>query len=122
MSLSLAAVSSGDVAGHKGDPLFRPPQGQFGECVGETEGRTDIGPEIVETPAEVLDEGVPGDDHPRGSVTLQPSHRSKAGLETPVAGLERIVRMGLRAVEGRREQLFEDARVDPVPVGGDLGG
>jgi len=30
--------------------------------------------------------------------------------------------MGLRAVEGRREQLIEDARVDPVPVGDDFGG
>ena len=97
-------------------------EGQFGERVGETSRRSDIGPEVVETPAEVLDEGVPGDDHPRSSVTLQPSHRSEARLETPVVGLERIVRMGLRAVEGRREQLIEDSRVDPVPVGGHLGG
>jgi hypothetical protein len=29
--------------------------------------------------------------------------------------------MGLRPVEGRREQLIQDARVDPVPVGGHLG-
>jgi hypothetical protein len=65
---------------------------------------------------------VPADDHLRRSVTLQPSHRSEARLETPVVGLERIVRMGLRAVEGRREQLTQDSRVDPVPVGGDLGG
>ena len=89
---------------------------QFGERVGETSRRSDIRPEVVEAPAEVLDEGVPADDHPCSSVTLQPSHRSEAGLETPVVGLERIVRMGLRAVEGRREQLTQDARVDPVPV------
>ncbi len=95
---------------------------QFGERVGETSRRSDIRPEVVEAPAEVLDEGVPADDHPCSSVTLQPSHRSEAGLETPVVGLERIVRMGLRAVERRREQLIEDARVDPVPVCGDLGG
>ena len=85
-------------------------EGQFGERVGETSRRLDIGPEVVETPAEVLDEGVPADDHPRGSVTLQPSHRSEARLETPVVGLERIVRVGLRVVEGRREQLVKDAR------------
>ena len=97
-------------------------EGQFGERVGETSRRSDIGPEVVEAPAEVLDEGVPADDHPRSSVTLQPSHRSEARLETPVVGLQRIVRMGLRAVEGSREQLIQDARVDPVPVGGDLGG
>jgi hypothetical protein len=97
-------------------------EGQFSERVDETSRRSDIGPEVVEAPAEVLDEGVPADDHPRSSVTLQPSHRSKARLETPVVGLQRIVRMGLRAVEGRREQLIQDARVDAVPVGGDLGG
>jgi hypothetical protein len=49
-------------------------------------------------------------------VTLQPSHRSKARLERPVVGLERIVRMGLRAAEGRRERLIEDARARPVPA------
>src|SRR6266508_3794784 len=96
-------------------------EGQFGERVGETTRRSDIGPEVVEAPAEVLDEGVPGENHPRGSVTLQPLHRSKAGLETPVVSLERIVRAGLRVVEGRREQLTQDASVDPVPVGGHLG-
>ena len=97
-------------------------EGQFGERVGETSRRSDIGPEVVQAPAEVLDEGVPADDHPGCSVTLQPSHRSEARLETPVVGLQRIVRVGLRVVEGRREQLTQDARVDPVPVGGDLGG
>jgi hypothetical protein len=44
-------------------------------------------------------EGVPADDHRRSSVTLQPSDRSEARLEMPV--VERIARMGLRAVEGR---------------------
>jgi hypothetical protein len=39
-----------------------------------------------------------------------------------VVGLERVVGVGLRVVEGRREQLIKDARIDPVPVGGDLGG
>jgi hypothetical protein len=39
-----------------------------------------------------------------------------------VVGLERIVRVDLRVVEGRREQLIEDARVGSVPVAGDLGG
>ena len=36
-------------------------EGQFSERVGQTEGRTDIGPEIVEAPAEVLNEGDPAD-------------------------------------------------------------
>jgi hypothetical protein len=93
--------------------------GQFGERVRETSRRSTSGPEVVEAPAEVLHEGMPADDHPRSLVTFQPSHRSKARLETLLVGLQRIVRIGLRAVEGRREQLTQDARVDPVPVGGD---
>jgi hypothetical protein len=97
-------------------------EGQFGERVGETTRRSDIGPEVVEAPAKVLDEGVLCENHPRSSITLQPSHRSEARLETPVVGLERIVGVDLRVVEGGREQLIEDAWVDPVPVGGDLGG
>ncbi len=44
-------------------------EGQFGEGVGETEGRTHIGPEIVEAPAEVLDESMASDDHPGGTGT-----------------------------------------------------
>jgi hypothetical protein len=88
-------------------------EGQFGERVGETSRRSDIGPEVVEAPAKVLDEGVPADDHPGGSITLQPSHRSEARLERPVVGLERIVGVDLRVVEGGREQLIEDAWVDP---------
>jgi len=47
-------------------------EGQFGECIGETEGRTHICPEIVEAPAEVLDEGVRGDDDPGGTVRFSP--------------------------------------------------
>src|SRR6266540_4098565 len=53
-------------------------EGQFGEGIGETEGRTHIGPEIVEAPAEVLDESMASDDHPGGTVTLQPAHRAKS--------------------------------------------
>jgi hypothetical protein len=37
-------------------------EGQFGERVGKPGGRRHVGPEIVEAPAEVLDEGVAGDD------------------------------------------------------------
>src|SRR6266511_2506567 len=37
-------------------------EGQFGERVGETSRRSDIGPEVVEAPAEVLDEGVSSND------------------------------------------------------------
>ena len=82
-------------------------EGKFGERVSEARSWRRVGPELVEAPAEVLDEGKSGDDHPGGSVSLQSSHRSKPGLEASVVGLKRVVRMRLGAVEGRREQLLE---------------
>src|SRR2546427_7475108 len=94
--------------------------GQFGECVGESSGRRHVGAEIEEAAAEVLDEGMPGDDHFGRTVSLQPSHGSESGLEASVVGLQRVVRMDLRAMECGRQQLVEDAGVDAVPVGRDL--
>jgi hypothetical protein len=81
-----------------------------------------VGPEIVERPAEVLDEGMSGNDDPRGAVLLQPTHRSEACLQTTVVGLEPVVGMKIRAVEGRGERLVEHIRKDPVPIRGDLDG
>jgi len=95
-------------------------RGQFGERVGKPGGRRHVGPEIVEASAEVLDEGVRGEDERGSAVALQPSHRSKSGLQASVVGLERVVGVGLRVMEGRRQQLIEDPGIDPVPVGGDL--
>ena len=45
-------------------------EGQFSERVGKPGGRRHVGPEIVEAPAEVLDEGVRSDDDPGGAVAL----------------------------------------------------
>jgi hypothetical protein len=56
-------------------------KGQLGEGVGKPGGGRHVGPEIVETPAEVLNEGMAGDDDPGGTVSLQPSHRPEASLE-----------------------------------------
>src|SRR6266545_1115335 len=97
-------------------------EGQFGEPVGKPGERRHVGPEIVEAPAEVLDEGVRSDDDPGGTVSLQPSHRSEPGLQASVVSLDAVVRIHLRVMEGRRQQRIEDARVDPVPIGGDLDG
>jgi hypothetical protein len=69
-----------------------------------------------------LDEGMPGDDDPGGAISLQPPHRPESSLQPSVVGLEPIVGVDLRVMEGGREHLVEDARVNPVPVGGDLGG
>src|SRR6266545_2891398 len=95
-------------------------ESQFSERVGQTEGRTDIGPEIVEAPAEVLDEGMGSDDHPGGTISLQSSHGSKPGLQASVVSLDGVVGVDLRVMEGRGEQVIDDAGVRSIPVGGDL--
>jgi len=106
------------------DPLVQlsDNESQFSERVGKARDRRYVGTKFVEAPAEVLEGGMAGDDDPSGTVSLQPSHRSKSSLQASVVGLQRVVRMDLRSVEGRREQLVEHMRVDPVPVGGDLHG
>ena len=45
-------------------------QGQFRERIGKPRDGRYVGPEIVEAPAEVLNEGVRGNDDPGGSVSL----------------------------------------------------
>jgi hypothetical protein len=84
-------------------------EGELGEGVGKAGSRRNAGAEIVEAPAEVLDEGMTGDDDPGGAVSLQPAHRAKSCLQPPMVGLERVVGMDLRAVEGRWEHLIEDS-------------
>jgi hypothetical protein len=39
-----------------------------------------------------------------------------------VVGLQRVVRVDLRVMEGGRQHVVEDAVVEAVPVGGDLHG
>jgi hypothetical protein len=94
--------------------------GQFGERVRQASPGWHFGPEVVEAPAKVLDQGVRSDDDPGGVVPLQPSHRSEACLKTSVVGLDGVVGVNLRVMERCRQQLVDDAGVDPVPVGGDL--
>src|SRR6266540_2178162 len=96
--------------------------GQLGERVSEAGIGRHVGPEIVEAPAEVLDEGMAGDDHPGGTVSLQSSHGSKPGLEPSVVGLKRVVRVDLGVMECGREQLVKHPGVGSIPVGGDLYG
>jgi len=54
------------------------------------------------------------------SISLQSSHGSKSGFEASVVGLNGVVGMDLCVMQGRRQQLVQDAGIDPVPVGGDL--
>src|SRR6266511_1064829 len=81
-----------------------------------------VGPEIVEAPAEVLDEGMPGDDDTGGAISFQSAHGPESILQPSVVSLDGVVGVELGAMEGPRQQLVEHARVGPVPVRGDFDG
>ena len=70
--------------------------------------------------AEVLHEGVPGDDRLRGPVRAQAAHRSEPVLELTVIGLDRIVRVPFDVMPRRRDQLLKHARIDRGGVGDHL--
>jgi hypothetical protein len=95
-------------------------EGQFVEGFGKSSARRNVDSEIVEASAEILDEGMAGDDDPGGTVSLQSSHGSKPGLQASVVGLDGVVGVGFGVVEGRGEQVIGDAGVRSIPVGGDL--
>src|SRR6266508_1578220 len=95
-------------------------EGQFRERVGEPRDGRYVGAQTVEAPAEVLHQGMPGDDDPGGAISLQPAHRAESRFQASVVGLETVVRVDRGAVEGRRQHVIEDAGVGPVPVSGDL--
>src|SRR5437899_3285285 len=73
-------------------------QGQFVERIGKSSGRRYVRAEIVEASAEVLDEGMAGDDHPCRTVSLQSSHRTEPCFQTSVVGLQRVVGMDVRVM------------------------
>ncbi len=52
---------------------------------------------------------------------FQAPHQPEPGLQPPVIGLDRVVRLLLYGVQRRRDQLAGDPWVDRRTVGGDLG-
>ena len=54
-------------------------------------GGGDFGGEFVVAAAQVLDEGVPGGEDPRGAVPFQAAHRPQPGLQPAMISLDRIV-------------------------------
>jgi putative transposase len=49
----------------------------------------------VQAAAQILDEGMPGSEDPHGTMAFQSAHRPQPGLEPPVIGLDRVVRVAL---------------------------
>jgi hypothetical protein len=71
----------------------------------------EIGGEFIMTAAEVLHEGVPGGQDPRGPVAFQAAHRPQPGLQPSVIGLDRIVRVALDGVQSGGDQPVQDPRI-----------
>src|SRR5438128_1798033 len=90
---TVALIEAGARRSRSSGPVIRHSDSELSERVGEAGSRPYVGPEVVEASAQVLEEGMPCDDHARGAVSLQPAHRSESGLQTTVVGLEPVVRV-----------------------------
>src|ERR1019366_7449868 len=82
----------------------------------------DVGGDVVVAAAQVLHEGVTGGQDPCWPVPLQTAHRPEPGSEPPVIRLHRVVRVPLRGVPGRGDQLAGHPGAGGGTAGGDRGG
>jgi hypothetical protein len=62
-------------------------------------GGRDAGGEFVVAAAQILDEGMPGGQGPRGTVALQAAHRPEAGFQPSVICFDRVVRIALDGMQ-----------------------
>ena len=96
-----------------------------GANIGKVAGGDSLGggylrSEFVVSAAEVLYEGVPGDDCLCGPIGSQSAHRSEPVFELTVIGFDRIVRVSFDVMPRRRDQVLEHARIDRRGVGDHL--
>jgi hypothetical protein len=69
---------------------------------------------------QILDEGVPGGQNPRGPVALESAHRPQPGFQPPVICFDRVARVPLDAMQALGHHLPKDPRIGRTPVGGHL--
>lgn len=76
----------------RADENDRPSDGrrELVECCADPVAGGDVGGEFVVAATEILDEGMPGGQGPRGTVALQTAHRPEAGFQTSVIGFDRV--------------------------------
>ena len=75
---------------------------------------------FVAAAAQVLDERVTRDNHSRGAVGLQASHRPQPCFQTAVVALDPVVRVLERVVQRVRQQVLDHVRQRRGLVGDDL--
>ncbi len=85
--------------------------GKLSEDCRDSGGGRGVESEFVVAAAQVLHEGVPGDDHLRCSI-LQSAHRSEPALELAVIGLDRVVRVLIDMMPCGRSQFVQHSGVD----------
>jgi len=87
-------------------------QGESGERRSDPPPGWDVESEFVLSAAQVVDEGMSGDDHLGCSIGAQPAHRFEAFFELTVVGLDRIAGVRFDVVPRRGDQFVERFRVD----------
>jgi hypothetical protein len=75
-AVALCEAGAGEIV----DPGWSDRQGQLIEGSRHPQRRRFLGPEFVVSAAEVLDEGVPGSDHPCAAELCEAAHRPQSGL------------------------------------------
>src|SRR5829696_1023966 len=110
-------------AGWNGDPAPESDrQGQLRKGSGHSSGRWLLDGQLVVSTANVLDEGVPGQDHPGAAILLEAAHWSQPRLQPAMVAFDPVVAIPIGAVPGGRHQLLQHRRVHRRLIGGDLDG
>jgi hypothetical protein len=76
--------------------------------------------QLVVSSPEVLDEGMPGDDHPGAVVLFEPAHRPQPRLQPAVICFDVVVAIPVSAMLSRWQQRAQHGRVHRRGVGDDL--
>jgi len=92
-------------------------QRQLVERARQPKPRRELETEFVEAAAEVLNEGVSGDNDRGAAQPLQSPHRPQPRFQSTVIALDRIVRVLIGNMPCGRQQLIEHAKVSLSPVG-----
>ena len=67
--------------------------------------------QLVVAAPEILDEAMPGDDHPGAAVLLEATHRSQPRLQPTMVRLDSIVGVPVGAMPRRWQQLLQHYRM-----------
>jgi hypothetical protein len=77
---------------------------------GHSSGRWLLDGQFVVSTANVLDEGVPGQDHSGATIVLETAHRSKPRLQPAMVALDPVVAIPIGAMPASWHQLLQHRR------------